>query len=234
MSERSALIAGATGLIGGHVLDILLSNPAYGKVITLGRNKPERIHTRLISLTGNFNKPGEVLDGHRIDDIYCCLGTTMKKAGSRPAFFKVDFEYVVSLAEYGLDNGARHFMLVSSSGANAKSSNFYLRVKGEVENTLKVLNYRSMHVMRPSLLLGERGESRPGEKFAELLLKALRPVMVGPLVKFRPIEARSVAAAMVYIASNDIPGVFFYESDEVDGIGRIYLEKQITGQVIGL
>lgn len=226
MSGRTALLAGATGLTGSHVLEILLGSDTYSQVITVGRRKPEVNHPKLTAYEGPFNRLNELLAGDRADDIYCCLGTTMKKAGSRPAFYKVDFEYVVNLAEYGVDNGAQQFLLISSAGASAQSSSFYIRVKGQVENAVRNLNYRGVHILRPSLLTGQRNESRPGERIAETLLKLASPLMLGPLQKYRPVEARIVASAMVSIGSADIPGVFFYESDEISAIGNRYQHQK--------
>jgi uncharacterized protein YbjT (DUF2867 family) len=226
MNKKNALVAGATGLVGRHVLELLLEQNTYGNVIAFGRRKPELEHPRLISLTGDLNKPEKALDGYKIDDIYCCLGTTLKKAGSRPAFFKVDYEYAVSLAEYALDNGAGQFLLVSSIGADMKSSSFYLRVKGQLENMLKTLNYRGIHILRPSLLTGERRESRPVEKYGKIFMCILSPLMLGPLEKYKPVHADVVASAMISIGTRDIPGVFIYESDEIRVIGDDFLIKQ--------
>lgn len=226
MSGRTALLAGATGLTGRHVLAYLFERDTYSRVITVGRRKPEVNHPKLTAYEGAFNRLDEILANDRVDDIYSCLGTTMKKAGSRPAFYKVDFEYVVNLAEYGVDNGAQQFLLISSAGASAQSSSFYIRVKGQVENAVRNLNYRGVHILRPSLLTGQRDESRQGEQIVEMLLKMAGPLMLGPLQKYRPIEARIVAAAMLSIGSADIPGVFFYESDEIDAIGQRFQDQK--------
>ncbi|MFU8860834.1 MAG: NAD-dependent epimerase/dehydratase family protein [Cyclonatronaceae bacterium] len=226
MNGRTALIAGATGLTGSHVLKNLLNSSTYSRIITIGRRSPEADHSKLTAYEGPFNRLEEILADDSIDDIYCCLGTTMKKAGSRPAFYKVDFEYVVNLAEYGVDNGAKQFILISSAGANSESSSFYIRVKGQVEKAVRILNFRGVHILRPSLLTGERDESRPGERIAEWLLRLAGPLMIGPLQKYRPINARTVAAAMVSIGAADVPGVFFYESDEINAIGERYREQK--------
>jgi uncharacterized protein YbjT (DUF2867 family) len=225
MSKRTALLAGATGLTGGYVLDILLANDSFSRVITVGRRKPDREHPKLTAIEGQFNRLPDMLKGIHVDDIFCCIGTTLKKAGSRPAFYKVDFEFVLNLAEYGVDFGASQFLLMSSAGANAQSSSFYIRVKGQVENAVKFLNYRGMHILRPSLLMGQRDEIRRGERAIERLLNLVSPLMIGPLEKYRPIEARVVAAAMVYIAAADIPGVYLYESDEINAIGNRYQDR---------
>jgi uncharacterized protein YbjT (DUF2867 family) len=217
--KRSALLAGATGLTGGHVLDHLLHSEVYDHVITIGRSEPDIKNEKLTPVIAPFTGLAETFKNHHFDDIYCCLGTTMKKAGSRPAFFRVDYEYVRNLAEFGIDAGAQHFALVSSTGASADSSNFYLRVKGQIENALKPLNYRGMHIFRPALLLGERSEVRAGERIAEVLMRAASPLLFGPLSRYRPIEARKVASAMVSVVTSDIPGVYTYESDEIEAIG---------------
>ena len=163
----------------------------------------------------NFDRLAELGDLPRVDDVFCCLGTTMKRAGSEEAFRRVDFTYVHELARLASRHGASRFLLVSALGANSRSRVFYNRVKGEVEEAVRKLPFDGVHIFRPSLLLGERRESRPGERFAILAARALGFMFVGPLGRYRPIAARAVAVAMIRIAKDAARGVHVYESDRI-------------------
>jgi uncharacterized protein YbjT (DUF2867 family) len=139
----------------------------------------------------------------------------MKKAGSKANFYKVDFTYPYTLAKLCLENGARQFSIVSSSGANEKSFFYYSRVKGELENALEKLNFEKLHIFRPSLLLGKRPEERLGENVGAVAAKFLNPLLVGSAKKYRAIKAETVAMAMVKTAQEDGDGVRILESDEI-------------------
>jgi uncharacterized protein YbjT (DUF2867 family) len=144
------------------------------------------------------------------DDVFCCLGTTMKKAGSRSEFYKVDFNYPLQIAKAALSNQAKRFAIVSAMGANSSSLIYYNRVKGEIEGSLKQLNFESLLIFRPSLLVGERNEQRFGEKMGERLSKMLNPLIPA---KYQAIEAQKVANAMVLITASNVKGNLVYESD---------------------
>ena len=150
------------------------------------------------------------------DDVFCCLGTTMKRAGSRPAFRQVDFTYVVSLAGLALGRGAKQFLLVSSLGANPNSPVFYSRVKGETEAAVTALPFEGRQIFRPSILLGERAEHRPGERAGIVVMRGLSFALQGPLRKYRPIGADTVARAMVRVALAAPRGVNIFESSEIE------------------
>lgn len=211
---RSALLAGASGLVGGHVLQLLLEDALYERVITLGRGGLPVVHRKLAQRVVDFERLAE-LDFPRVDDVFCCLGATMKKARSRDAFRRVDFAYVLELARLASRGGARQLLLVSALGANPRSSLFYNRVKGEVEEAVKQLAFQGLHIFRPSLLLGDRKESRAGERLAIVVSGALAFAFRGPLRKYRPIEARTVAAAMLRAAKEARRGVHVQESDRI-------------------
>jgi uncharacterized protein YbjT (DUF2867 family) len=155
-----------------------------------------------------------------VDDVFCCLGTTIKKAGSQAAFRKVDFTYAYEAAQLAVQQGAEHFLLVSSLGADANSSVFYSRVKGELEIAIAALPFAAVSIFQPSLLLGERAEFRFGERLAEPLAKVLSVFLLGPLRKYRAIEAHTVAAAMIHVAKSPGKGVTIYESDRIQEIGH--------------
>ncbi len=212
---RTALIVGATGLIGKACLYRLLDNAAYTKVIALVR-KPLVIKShKLQQIVLNFDELN--LHQHELiaDDVYCCLGTTIKVAGSQEKFRKVDFDYPYQLAQLAFENGAKQFLLVSAMGANVASSVFYSRVKGEVEQAISALNYPSFKVFRPSLLLGSRTEFRAGEQIAKVLMKGLRFLFIGPLKKYKAIEGSKVAQEMVSSALLKEEGKIIYENDQL-------------------
>jgi len=199
MTQTTALLAGATGLIGSHLLDLLLASATHNKVIALTRRPLERTHDKLSNLVADFDKLEEAVrsSGIKVDEAYCALGTTIKKAGSKEAFRKVDFDYEVAFARAAQAAGATKFAMVSAVGADARSPIFYSRVKGETEQAVRELNFAACHIFQPGVLLGHRTESRPGEQIAVALTPVLNLGLQGPLKKYRGIEAKTVAEAMV-------------------------------------
>jgi uncharacterized protein YbjT (DUF2867 family) len=211
--NKTALVLGASGLIGSILTQMLLDSEAYRQVTILVRRPVDLAHPKLNQEVINFDRPdaGKV----RGDDVFCCLGTTIKVAGSKEAFYKVDATYPYELAKLARANGASQFLLVTAMGADARSILFYNRVKGEVEEKIAHLNYDSYSIFRPSLLLGDRKEVRPAEKMAQNFSGILSALMVGPLKKYKPIEARKVAAAMRKVALHRRKGRYVFESDQL-------------------
>ena len=218
MTTRKALIVGATGLIGGYCLQALLDDPTYSEVIALVRKPLLKTHRKLKTVVTKFDKNLEhELSKTQAHDVHCCLGSTIKKAGSQQAFKAIDYTLVVTVAELMRKQGAEQFLVISSMGANKDSKVFYSRVKGEMESALEDLDYPCLRIIRPSLLLGPRKEFRLGEKIGVLLAPVLKPLMLGPLTKYRPIQAESVAQFMVKVAHKEpASGVDVYESDMID------------------
>lgn len=212
---RTALIAGASGLVGGHCLNLLLKSNRYSEVISIGRRDLPIIHPKLDQKVVDFDDLKSYAHDLAADDVFCCLGTTIKKAGSKEAFYKVDHTYVTKLAEVCKSRITTQFLVVSAMGADKSSLIFYNRVKGEMERDLQQMELNTVHIFRPSLLLGEREEQRAGEDFAAKVMQPLSKFMVGPLHKYKPIEAESVAKAMLYAASQNLSGVFIHPSDEI-------------------
>lgn len=212
-TEKTALIVGATGLVGKQVLDFLLASPIYKQIKILTRRSTGVKHEKLTEIFFDFDKPDSSLV--KADDIFCCLGTTIKKAGSEEAFKKVDFLYPLQIGRLGKLNGCSRYLLVSSMGADPRSFIFYNRVKGEIEKELTDLHFDILHILRPSLLLGDRGETRTGEKIGEVLSRILGPVMIGPLKKYAAIESAKVAKGMFELAQLDEKGVFIHNSAEL-------------------
>lgn len=202
----TVLVAGATGLVGSALVRQLCEAPGVARVTALSRRPLDVGHERLQVTLLNLAQMDAV--SPEPAHVACCaLGTTIAAAGSQDAFRRVDYDATLAFARYALACGARRFVLVSSVGADPASGNFYLRVKGEVEQALRALPFEALAILRPGLLLGERRESRPAEAVARLLAPALNPLLVGPLARYRAVRADRVAAAMVACASDDRAGV---------------------------
>ncbi|HVN30647.1 MAG TPA: NAD(P)H-binding protein [Thermoanaerobaculaceae bacterium] len=212
---RSAVLLGATGLVGRSCLDLLLGDPAYDRVLVIARKAATRENPKLrwfATDLAELHQCGRLLD---VDDVFCCLGTTIRAAGSREAFRRVDFGYVVGAAQAAAENGARQLLLISAVGADPGSRVFYSRVKGEVEGAVGKLPFRGTQIFRPSLLLGKREQFRLGERIAALALPLVSFLLVGPARKYRPIKASAVAAAMLKVAATEPPGVNVFESNRI-------------------
>jgi uncharacterized protein YbjT (DUF2867 family) len=218
MRSRTALLVGATGLVGGRCLARLLGDPNYESVRVLARRALTVTDPKLDVKLVDFDRlsEGDVVGR----DVYLCLGTTIKVAGSQEAFRKVDQHYTVTVAKLALASGAERAALVSSVGANAQAKNFYLRVKGETEAEVIALGYRSVAIMQPSLLLGERAEKRAGEGFAAAASHVVKGLMLGGLRVYRPIEGDTVAAAMIAAVRRGESGVQRYTFDAITKIAE--------------
>lgn len=216
---RSALLLGATGLVGGHALEALLADPAWDRVVVLGRRALPLSHAKLEQRVADFARLDEHADAFAVDDAFCCLGTTIKQAGSQEAFRRVDHDFVVAAARLASERGARRFLLVTAMGASAGSRVFYNRVKGEVEQAVAALPFAGVVLARPSLLIGDRAESRPIETLGRRLMPVLSLLMSGPLRNYRPIAAAAVARALVRLAKEDGGGVRVVESAELAALG---------------
>lgn len=212
---KTAIIAGATGLVGHELLHLLLKSDTYNKVIALTRKPLEITDTKLDNEIIDFEKLDTLAEVLKGDDVFCCLGTTMKKAGSKEKFKKVDYEYPLNLAAITKKQGAEQYLLISALGADKNSSVFYNKVKGEVEEGIKKLDFKSFHVFRPSLLLGPRKEDRVGEDAAKSIFKIFGFIFIGPLKKYKAIKHDKVARAMLTIASKNESGFHIHESKEL-------------------
>ena len=218
LPKKRALIAGATGLVGGYVLRHLLAHPSYSRVAILVRRESPIRDPKLTQRIVDFAHLDAGVPGVAPDEVFCCLGTTIRIAGSEEAFRRVDYDYPLALARLAKAVGANKFLMVSALGADAKSAVFYNRVKGEVEQAIAAIGLPAAYFFRPSILTGPRAESRPAEKIGIAVGKLVAPFLIGGLRKFRPIHADTVAAAMVYAANHDIPGGVI-ESDAIARLG---------------
>lgn len=205
---KTALIAGATGLIGSQLLSLLLESPRYSSVIALTRvDLPH--HPKLTQIKLEFGDLSDKTALIKGDDVFCCLGTTMAKAKSKENFYQVDFYYPFLLAKTARSNGAKQFMLVSALGANKESSIYYNQVKGEIEETISQVGFDAVHIFRPSLLLGPRSEKRSAEDAAKFFYKFFAFLIPA---KYKAIESMKVARGMLKFAAEDKKGNFIHES----------------------
>lgn len=203
---RTALVIGATGLVGGHLVARLLEDARWSRVIVLARRASGRAHGKLTEHIVDFEalangaadpELARLTEEHRVQDHFSSLGTTIKMAGTQERFRRVDHDYTVAVARLAREAGAERMGFVSSVGAAEGSRNFYLRTKGETERDLGALGFPSLSIARPSALVGERSEARAGERVGIAVLGAVAPLMVGGLRAYRPIAARDVALALL-------------------------------------
>jgi uncharacterized protein YbjT (DUF2867 family) len=206
----TATLIGATGLIGGYLLDELLNDPFFDLVKILIRRPLDKNHPKLEKKMIDFNDSDSLLVAlSNSDVVFCSIGTTQKKVkGDKEAYRKIDFDIPVKLARFCKMTGCEKFILVSSVGANSGSNSFYLKLKGETEDAIKETGMKSLHIMRPSLLLGDRKEFRPGEDFSKVFMTALS-FLIPP--KYKAIRAKDVAKAMAVAAKKNEEGTFVYE-----------------------
>jgi uncharacterized protein YbjT (DUF2867 family) len=204
MARTVAVVAGATGMTGRYLMQTLGEDAFYDDVIALRREDGlATLHARQI--------PGAT-------HLFCCLGTTIRKAGGQAAFREVDYAYVLRFARAGREAGAAAMMVVSSVGADSRSSSFYLRVKGDMEEALAGLGFDALHIFRPSILLGQRPESRPGEQWGVRLALAFEWAMAGALRKYKPMPAGLLAASMAAAGERGAAGIHVHQYDEIMGL----------------
>jgi len=208
MTNRTALVAGATGLVGNLLLKRLLASPDYARVVVVTRRSLGLTHPKLTEMVVEFKALDALFANPaiRVDDAFCALGTTIKKAGSQPAFRRVDFDYVVNFAKAAKAAGAAHFLLVSAIGSSARSSIFYSRVKGEAEEAVSALGFEATHIFQPGLIMGPRAERRPAEAAMMAATPLLNTLLIGPMKIYRGIPADTIAAAMLAAAASPAKG----------------------------
>jgi uncharacterized protein YbjT (DUF2867 family) len=210
-----AVIAGASGLIGSNLLTILLNAPEYDEVLVLVRKELLIEHKKLVQLVIDFDqldKHTAAITGHAI---FCCLGTTQKKTPDQAIYFRIDHDYPVKLAELAKQNCIPQYHLVSSLGANAKASNFYLKTKGLTEEDIQKVPLKCLNIYEPSLLTGERTEFRWVDPILTGLMKILNPILFGSLRKYRSISGEKVAKAMFNQSLKNEEGIFVHPSDKI-------------------
>lgn len=215
MADRTALLLGATGLVGGHALRLLAADGRWGRVVTLGRRPTETAGPTHEDHVVDFDRLEAQAGLFACDDLVCCLGTTMRKAGSKEAFRRVDLEIPFEAAQRARSAGATQAVLVSSVGADVEARTFYLRTKGEAERAVEAVGFEAVQILRPSILAGDRDETRWGERLGLAVLSPLVPVLRGPLAALRPTDAEDVARALVAVAAERPAGRHVYGPDAI-------------------
>jgi uncharacterized protein YbjT (DUF2867 family) len=215
-----AVVAGATGLVGKELVKLLIEDTTYLKVITLGRRTLDIQHPKLEQRIVDFTKLDEHAACFHDADVFCALGTTMKQAGSKEAFYQVDYEYPMALGRMALKHGANQFLIVTATGANPKSLFYYSRVKGEIEQSLRELGIPSLHIFRPSFLLGDRTEVRSRGQFAQSIINGLSVILPQSIHKRIAIHVQTVAQSMMNTAKNRTQGQHSYDSSQMDAIAK--------------
>ena len=210
---RKAIIIGASGLIGSELLSVLLHSNTYTDVIVLVRKSLNIQNQKLKEIITDFSNLWEIKEHIKADVIFCCIGTTRAKTPDLNNYRKIDHDIPIEIGKIAVENQVQQYHLVSALGANAQSSNFYSKIKGETEDNLKDLNIPSIHIYQPSLLRGERKEKRIGEKIALSLMKSIDPLLIGSLKKYRSIKTSVIALAMYQQSLKEDQGIFTYPSD---------------------
>ncbi len=202
MKSKIALVLGATGLVGEKLISLLVQDEYYRSIIVLNRRTVGYQHQKIKETVVDFEDIENSIKQVNVDHIFCCIGTTIKKAGSKEAFKQVDYEIPVVMGKIAERSGVKNFVVISSLGADEKSNNFYSSIKGRMENKLMQYNLKHLTLLRPSLLLGKREEKRVGEGIAQVVFSLFGFLMVGPLKKYKAISAQKVATAMIYYAKH--------------------------------
>ncbi|HUH34174.1 MAG TPA: NAD-dependent epimerase/dehydratase family protein [Daejeonella sp.] len=208
-----AIIIGASGLVGGELLKHISISDAFHEILLINRRPLTFSNNKIRQIVIDFDQLADISGEITGDVIFSCLGTTRKKTPDAVEYRKIEYDYTVKIAQYGLSNQVRQFHYVSSLGANASSSSAYLKLKGEVENKLRELPFSSLHIYQPSFLTGERQDNRIEEKLMHPLMQLINPLLVGQLRKYQSISAETVAKAMLNQSIKSNEGIFTYPSD---------------------
>jgi len=215
---KTAIVLGASGLTGSLLLDRLLNDDRYGIVKVFGRKTIAKSHPKLQEHLCDLLKLEDQLELFNSDEVYCCIGTTMKKTSDKEVYHQIDFGIPVAAAKLCVKNNIETIVIVSALGANAKSSIFYNRTKGEMQEAVTAEKIKNIFFMQPSFIGGNRKEQRTGEKIGIAIFKFIQPILIGPLKKFRMIQADTIAKAMIKVTKDGYKKPVI-ESDEIAFLG---------------
>jgi uncharacterized protein YbjT (DUF2867 family) len=211
----SVILVGSSGLIGSNLLSELIQSEAISEILLLVRRSTDVSSSKVKELIVNFEKENTYSFDIQADIIYSCLGTTKSETPNSSLYRQIDLEYPLNLAKLGQKNGVAQFHIISSLGADAGSSNSYLKLKGELEQELKKLSISSLHIYQPSFLIGERKKDRLADKIMKPVFRLIDPLLIGPLKKYRSIKAADVARVMLNQSIKDLKGTFTYPSIQI-------------------
>jgi len=211
---KTAIILGASGLTGQQLLAKLIADERYAAIKLFSRKKTENTSSKVIEIVGDLLALENFKEDFTADELFVCIGTTAKKTPDKTQYKKIDFGIPAAAAKLAKENQIPTFLVVSAMGANAKSSVFYNKTKGEMEQAVLSEKIKHTYILRPSIIGGSRNENRPMEKIGIAIFKLLQPLMVGKLKKYRIIEAENIAKAMIYL-TNEKPGLQIIESDKI-------------------
>lgn len=220
MSKGSlnALVLGASGLVGKYTVELLLQNDHYGKVYAVSRKGIDINHPKLIQIIADFGNIQQHIENLKIDHLFSCLGSTRRKTPDIKDYYQVDYDYPLLVAGLLHKNGCKTICIVSALGANAKSRNFYLKLKGETEREIKKIGFENTHIFQPSLIRGNRKETRPAEKIAAVLFTITDPLLIGKLKKYQSIQGKIIASAMINVALGNNSGTNEYQTDSIKNL----------------
>jgi uncharacterized protein YbjT (DUF2867 family) len=229
-TPKIALVAGATGLVGGLLVNTLLEAPDYARVYVLTRRPLGKEHPKLANRVVSFQRMGEQLKTLTAHDAYCCIGTTIAQAGSEEAFREVDIDAVLLFAQAARAAQVKRFVVVSSVGADTASKKFYLRTKGEMEDALIAVGFPAVDILQPSLLLGARKQMRPLELAGSIFAPIVNPLLTGAREAYRAIPAEVVARAMLGAARRGGRGVYRYTHAAIQQLAVIRAPQPMAVQ----
>lgn len=212
--KKTAIVVGATGLIGSYVVDKLKDKDEFGRIIILGRRDIKISHPKIEVFITDFQDMDKFTFWAEADCLFCCIGTTIAVAGTKENFRKVDYGIPKTLSKY-CETYNINFLLVSSLGADKSSSNFYLKTKGETEDAIINAGIKTVHIFRPSMLLGPRKEKRLGEQIGKIFMQITDPLMIGGLRRYKAVQAETVAKAMIGESLKNESGVFIHENEQI-------------------
>ncbi len=212
---KTAIILGATGLTGSIILDKLLEDDRYSIIKLFSRKRVENNNPKIVEYIGNLFELEKFKKDFTADEVFCCIGTTGKNTPDKTIYRKIDYGIPLSAAKLCVENGIDTFLVVSSLGADPKSTIFYNRTKGDMEQAVLKENILNTYVLRPSFILGKRKENRIGESIGKAMFNSFQFLLIGRLKKYRAIEADSIASAMIYLADTKTTDVHIIESDKI-------------------
>jgi uncharacterized protein YbjT (DUF2867 family) len=211
-TKYKALVLGSSGLIGLETINLLLNNDKYEVVYAISRSELPIKNNKLIQILADYNSIETKIKDLQIHHFFCCIGSTRAKTPDKTKYYEIDLEYPKKVASILIANGSTSLCLVSSMGANPTSNNFYLKLKGDVEESLRAIGFKSFHIFRPSLLLGNRKEFRLTERITKFIYPIFNLLLVGKMKDYRSIQAKDIAAAMINVSITSNLGDYIYQT----------------------